>query len=101
MKTIKEKAILDFVLQDNVWQCDLPAFLKEIAECSQNGPYKITYKIVAELLKLLAARAIELNDPALNIIMMKLALYEGVHTEQMRKMLRREQNKIQKKHNKV
>lgn len=30
-------------------------------------------------LEILAVRAIEIDDPALNIIMMNLGLYEGVH----------------------
>lgn len=79
MKKIKSKAVRDYVMNDLVWRVDLPAFLKEIVECSSNTPYAITFKILAQVLNVLIERAIEINDPALNIIMMNLGLYEGVH----------------------
>lgn len=79
MKKIKSKAVRDYVMNDVVWKVDLPAFLKEIVECSSNTPYAITFKILAQVLNVLIERAIEINDPALNIIMMNLGLYEGVH----------------------
>lgn len=79
MKKIKSKAVRDYVMNDLVWKVDLPAFLKEIVECSSNTPYAITFKILAQVLNVLIERAIEINDPALNIIMMNLGLYEGVH----------------------
>lgn len=79
MKKIKSKAVRDYVMNDLVWKADLPAFLKEIVECSSNTPYAITFKILAQVLNVLIERAIEINDPALNIIMMNLGLYEGVH----------------------
>lgn len=79
MKKIKSKAVRDYVMNDLVWKVDLPAFLKEIVECSSNTPYAITFKILTQVLNVLIERAIEINDPALNIIMMNLGLYEGVH----------------------
>ena len=79
MKKIKSKAVRDYVMNDLVWKVDLPAFLKEIVECSSNTPYAITFNILAQVLNILIERAIEINDPALNIIMMNLGLYEGVH----------------------
>ena len=79
MKKIKSKTVRDYVMNDMVWKVDLPAFLKEIVECSSNTPYAITFKILAQVLNVLIERAIEINDPALNIIMLNLALYEGVH----------------------
>ena len=42
-------------------------------------PYAITFKILAQVLNVLVERAIEINDPALNIIMLNLGLYEGAH----------------------
>ena len=39
----------------------------------------MTFTILARVLGILTERAIEINDPALNIIMMNLGLYEGVH----------------------
>ena len=79
MKKIKSKTVRDYVMNDMVWKVDLPAFLKEIVECSPNTHYAITFKILAQVLNVLIERAIEINDPALNIIMMNIGLYEGVH----------------------
>ena len=79
MKKIKSKTVRDYVMNDMVWKVDLPAFLKEIVECSSNTPYAITFKILAQVLNVLIERAIEINDPALNIIMLRLGLYDEAH----------------------
>lgn len=81
MKEIKSKTVRDYVMNDMVWKVDLPKFLKEISECSTNTPYAASFRILAQVLKVLTERAIEINDPALNIIMLNLGLYEGVHDE--------------------
>ena len=79
MKKIESKTVWDYVMNDMVWKVDLPSFLKEIAECSKSVPYAITFKILVQVLNVLVERAIEINDPALNIIMLNLGLYEGAH----------------------
>ncbi len=79
MKEIKSKTVRDCVMYDMVWKVDLPSLLKEIAECSKSVPYAKTFKILAQVLNVLTERAIEINDPALNIIMLNLGLYEGAH----------------------
>lgn len=79
MKEIKSKTVRDYVMNDMVWKVDLPRLLKEISECSKSTPYPVTFTILARVLGILAERAVEINDPALNIIMMHLGLYEGVH----------------------
>lgn len=66
-------------MNDMVLKVDLPRLLKEIAECSESTPYPVTFTISTRVLGILAERAIEIDDPALNIIMMHLGLYEGVH----------------------
>lgn len=81
MKEINSKNVRDYVMNDMVWKVDLPRLLKEIAECSKNTPYPKTFMILARILGVLAERAIEINDPALNIIMLNLGLYEGAHDE--------------------
>lgn len=81
MNEINSKNVRDYVMNDMVWKVDLPRLLKEIAECSKSTPYPKTFTILARVLEILAERAIEINDPALNIIMMNLGLYEGVHDE--------------------
>ena len=79
MKKIKSKNVQNYVMNDMVWKVDLPSFLKEIAECSKSIPYAKTFNILARVLGILTERAIEINDPALNIIMLNLGLYEGAH----------------------
>ena len=66
-------------MNDMVWKVDLPSFLKEIAECSKSTPYPKTFTILVRLLGILTERAIEIDDPALNIIMLRLGLYEEAH----------------------
>lgn len=83
MKKIKSKNVQNYVMNDIVWKVDLPRLLKEISECSKSTPYPVTFAILARVLGILTERAIEINDPALNIIMMNLGLYEGVHDELM------------------
>lgn len=79
MKNFKSKTVRDYVMNDMVWKFDLPSFLKEIAECSKSTPYPKTFTILVRLLGILTERAIEIDDPALNIIMLNLGLYEGAH----------------------
>ena len=79
MKKIKSKTVRDYVMYGMVWKVDLPSLLKEIAECSKSVPYAKTFKILAQVLNVLTERAIEINDPVLNIIMLRLGLYEGAH----------------------
>lgn len=77
----ENKAVHNYVMNDLVWKIDLPNFLKEISQCSKYVPYAVSFKILAQVLGILAKRAIEINDPALNIIMLNLGLYEGAHDE--------------------
>ena len=79
MKEIKSKTVRDYVMNDMVWKVDLPSFLEEIAECSKSIPYAKTFKILAQVLNVLTEMAIEIDDPALNIIMLRLGLYEEAH----------------------
>lgn len=79
MKKIKSKNVQNYVMNDMVWKVDLPRLLKEISECSKSTPYPVTFTILTRVLEILAERAIEIDDPALNIIMLNLGLYEGAH----------------------
>lgn len=79
MKKIESKKVQDYVMNDMVFKVDIPRLLKEIAECSKSTPYPVTFTIMARVLEILAERAVEINDPALNIIMLRLGLYEGAH----------------------
>lgn len=73
------KTVQEYVMNDMVWKVDLPKFLKEISVSSKNVPYAASFRILAQVLNVLTERAIEINDPALNIIMLNLGLYEGAH----------------------
>lgn len=99
MKKIKSKNVQNYVMNDFVWKVDLPRLLKEISECSKNIPYPVTFTILTRVLGILVERAIEINDPALNIIMLRLGLYEGAHDKnvdevisQLRKLITDKQN---------
>lgn len=87
MKKIKSKSVLNYVMNDMVFKVDMPRLLKEIAECSKATLYPVTFTIMIRVLRILAERAIEINDPALNIIMMHLGLYEGVHDKNANKVI--------------
>lgn len=87
MKKIKSQTVRDYVMNDMVWKVDMPRLLKEIAECSKSTPYPVTFTILARVLGILTERAIEINDPALNIIMMNLGLYEGAHDKNVDKVI--------------
>lgn len=81
MKAILDKALFDYVMDDLAWEVDLPALLNEIATATPHAPYSKCFSILAYSLKALAVRAIELEDPALNIIMLNLGLYDSPHAE--------------------
>ena len=79
MNEIKSMNVQNYVMNDMVWKVDLPKFLKETSECSTNVPYAASFRILAQVLNVLTERAIEINDPVLNIIMLRLGLYDGAH----------------------
>lgn len=66
---------------------DLPGYFTEIAQCSRNTPYSRCFDILREGLVVLAKRATEIHDPALDIIMLKLGLYEGSHDENVQEVI--------------
>ena len=81
MKT-KDKGTLEF----NV---DTMALLHEIADNaihSTGGVLKIPLNIFKNLLAQVANRAIEIDDPELHILMLRLGLYEVPHDEIPRKI---------------
>lgn len=62
-----------FALQFNV--CT-PRFLKEAAENCVGGIYAVCWNIFRDLLAQVAERASELNDPIMNVLMLRLGLYD-------------------------
>lgn len=66
--------------EDYEFRVDTAALLNEIANCAMPrtmGILKIPINVFRELLVRVSQRSIELNDPELNILMLKLGLYEG------------------------
>lgn len=57
------------------WDVDTPQFMKEACENVTGGMYGICWNIFKNLLAMVATRATELNDPVMNVLMLKLNLY--------------------------
>ena len=55
---------------------DTPHFLKEAAENCNGGMYTVCWNIFAELLTMVATRATELNDPIMDVLMLRLGMYD-------------------------
>lgn len=53
-----------------------PQFMKECCENVTGGMYAICWNIFKDLITAVAERATELNDPILNVLMIRLNLYE-------------------------
>lgn len=53
-----------------------PQFLKEACENCESGMYAICWNVFRDLLVQVTIRAAELNDPILNVLMIRLNLYE-------------------------
>lgn len=53
-----------------------PQFLKEAAENCNGGMYAICWNIFRNLLAMVAQRATEINDPIMNVLMLRLGLYD-------------------------
>lgn len=53
-----------------------PVFIKEAAENCNGGMYAVCWNIFQTLLAMVAERATELNDPVMNVLMLRLNLYE-------------------------
>lgn len=81
------KQVLSYVMNDMQMKVDLPRYLTEIAQCSLATPYRKTFDILRECLIVLTKRATEIHDPALDIIMLKLGLYEGSHDKDVQKVI--------------
>ena len=55
---------------------DTPSFLKEACECANGGMYSVCWNIFRNLLAMVAERSTELNDPIMNVLMLRLGLYD-------------------------
>ena len=66
------------------FRVDTPQLLKEIAQNNGVSALKVPLNVLQHWLGRLSERAIELDDPELNIIMLSMALYEGTSLELIR-----------------
>jgi hypothetical protein len=65
---------------ENEWKVNGPGLLEEIASCAipkSMGVLKFPLNIFKSLLYQVAERAIELDDYELNVLMIRLALYDN------------------------
>lgn len=53
-----------------------PAFLVEASENNHGGMYPVCWVIFRDLLAAVATRATELDDPVMNVLMIRLGLYD-------------------------
>lgn len=74
------KEIYNYVMSDMSWKCDLPQFLTESQTCTKGTTYDVCWNLLRRILVILTERAVELNDPVMNIIMLNLSLYKGSHS---------------------
>jgi len=59
------------------WRCHTPNVLKEVLTNRGSEALRTPIAILGQLLFDVATRASELNDPALNLLMLRLALYSA------------------------
>ena len=80
----------------NEWQVDVdtPNFLKEVIENSECRMYAPCWNIFRSLLVQVAQRATELNDPIMNVLMLRLNLYE-VPVEERHKIIEQIRKEIE------
>lgn len=70
-----------------------PMLIKEAAENCHNGVYPVCWTIFRDLLAMVAQRATEINDPIMNVLMLRLGMYEiepkevGKYIEKIKKSL--------------
>lgn len=89
MIKIRNETVLHYVMSDLVWKVDLPQFLKECQLNTKGNAYDVCWNLLRGILVILVERAIELDDPALNIIMYNLSLYDESHTQTARENIRK------------
>ena len=66
---------------NGLWKVHTPNLLKEIAECSGVGIYKIPLAVFGKLIFEVGERAAELNDSKLNALMCRLTIYSMADPE--------------------
>lgn len=88
---MEKKRIIETKVNLSTWQFDVntPDFLREAALNCENGMYVVCWECFRKLLAQVAERATELDDPIMNVLMLRLNLYE-CKNEERRKLMRGE-----------
>lgn len=73
MSQVPDTSVDVFATQFDV---NIPGFLKEACENCEGGMYAICWNIFRNWIACVAQRATELNDPYLNVLMLRGNLYE-------------------------
>lgn len=85
-------------MKDLTFRVETDLLLREIIDCAMPrnmGILKIPINIFRRLLVQVAQRAIEIDDPQLNILMLSLGLYE-VHPEKVTEEIEKQKLRKQK-----
>ena len=62
------------------WTCNTPGLIEEIGNCCTEAPALVTpLRILQSMLQELAEVAIRIDDPELNVMMLRLSLYDVPH----------------------
>ncbi|MBT0549154.1 hypothetical protein [Riemerella anatipestifer] len=81
------------------FRVDTVGLLQEIADCGLDrnmGVLKIPLNVFKNLLCQVANRASELNDPKMNILMLKLGLYE-IENKEIEKAIQVQEERVKNK----
>lgn len=63
------------------WRCHTPNLLEEILKNPGTGILQVPLKLFGQMLGEVADRAVQLNDPELNRLMLRLTLYSAADPE--------------------
>lgn len=74
-------SIEEKILNQCQFDVNAPQFMKEACENCDGGMYAVCWNIFRELIAMVAQRATEINDPLLNVLMIRLNLYEMPNEE--------------------
>ena len=75
---LRRCAVIETSLDLNVWQFDIdvPRFLTEVIDNSGSTMYRAAWSVFIRLLREVAIRATELHDPVMDILMLRMNLYD-------------------------
>lgn len=75
------------------WDVNVPEFTREACENCNGGIYAICWNIFRNYIAMVAERATELNDPIMNVLMLRMGLYD-VPNEKRHELIRQIEHEI-------